>query len=47
MSVAMTSSGEWADQASPVAVTALAAPGPVVVSTTPSRPVARAQPSAA
>ena len=32
MSVAMTSSGEWQDHASPVAATMLAAPGPVVVS---------------
>ena len=45
--VRMTSTGEWHDQASPVAVTMLAAPGPVVVSATPSRPLARAQPSAA
>ena len=42
MSVAMTSSGVWQDDASPTAVTTLAAPGPVVVIATPRRPVARA-----
>ena len=47
MSVAMTSTGEPDAIASPVAPRVLAAPGPVVTTATPSRPVARAYPSAA
>ena len=47
MSVAITRIG-WRDaQASPTAARVLAAPGPVVVSATPRRPLARAYPSAA
>jgi hypothetical protein len=42
MSVAMTRIGEREAQASPTAPSVFAAPGPVVVSATPSRPVARA-----
>ncbi len=42
MSVAMTSTGEPEAIASPVAPSVLAAPGPVVTTATPSRPVARA-----
>ena len=42
MSVAITSTGWREAQASPTAASVLAAPGPVVVSATPSRPVARA-----
>ena len=42
MSVAITSIGERDAHASPTAPSVLAAPGPVVVSATPSRPVARA-----
>ena len=41
-SVAITSSGERDAHASPTAPSVLAAPGPVVVSATPSLPVARA-----
>ena len=47
MSVAITSTGERDAQASPTAPSVFAAPGPVVVSATPRRPVARAKPSAA
>ena len=47
MSVATTSTGEPLAQASPVAASVFAAPGPVVTSATPSCPVARAKPSAA
>ncbi len=43
----MTSTGLCEAQASPTAVTTFEAPGPVVVIATPSRPVARAYPSAA
>jgi hypothetical protein len=47
MSVAITMIG-WRDaHASPTAASVFAAPGPVVVSATPSRPLARAYPSAA
>ncbi len=42
MSVAMTRIGEREAQASPTAASVFAAPGPVVVNATPSRPVARA-----
>ena len=42
MSVAITRTGDREAHASPTAPSALAAPGPVVVSATPSRPVARA-----
>ena len=42
MSVAMTRIGERDAHASPTAPSVFAAPGPVVVSATPSRPVARA-----
>ncbi len=42
MSVAITSTGEPEAIASPVAPSVLAAPGPVVTTATPSRPVARA-----
>ena len=42
MSVAITRIGEREAQASPTAPSVFAAPGPVVVSATPSRPVARA-----
>ena len=41
MSVAITSTGDRAAHASPTAPSVLAAPGPVVVMATPSRPVAR------
>jgi hypothetical protein len=47
MSVATTSTGEREAHASPTPPSVLAAPGPVVVSATPRRPVARANPSAA
>ena len=47
MSVAITRIGERDAHASPTAPSVFAAPGPVVVSATPSRPVARAYPSAA
>src|SRR5690349_3598936 len=47
MSVAITRIGERDAHASPTAPSVLAAPGPVVVSATPRRPVARAYPSAA
>jgi hypothetical protein len=47
MSVAITSTGERDAHASPTAPSVFAAPGPVVVSATPSRPLARAYPSAA
>ena len=47
MSVAITSTGDRAAHASPTAPSVFAAPGPVVVSATPSRPDARAYPSAA
>ena len=42
MSVAITSTGWREAHASPTAASVLAAPGPVVVSATPSRPLARA-----
>ena len=42
MSVAITRIGWREAQASPTAPKVLAAPGPVVVSATPSRPLARA-----
>jgi len=42
MSVAMTRIGEREAHASPTAPSVLAAPGPVVVNATPSRPDARA-----
>ncbi len=42
MSVAITSTGDPDAIASPVAPNVLAAPGPVVTTATPSRPVARA-----
>ena len=42
MSVAITSSGWREAHASPTAPSVFAAPGPVVVSATPSRPLARA-----
>ena len=42
MSVAITRIGEREAHASPTAPRVFAAPGPVVVSATPSRPVARA-----
>src|SRR5947209_2184963 len=47
MSVAMTSTDDPAAIASPVAPSVFAAPGPVVTTATPSRPVVRAYPSAA
>ena len=47
MSVAITRIGCRDAHASPTAASVLAAPGPVVVSATPSRPLARAYPSAA
>src|SRR4051794_36737555 len=47
MSVATTRTGERLAHASPHAPSVLAAPGPVVTSATPTRPVARAYPSAA
>ena len=47
MSVAITSTGERDAHASPTAPSVFAAPGPVVVSATPSLPLARAYPSAA
>jgi hypothetical protein len=42
MSVAMTSTGAPPAHASPTAPSVFAAPGPVVTSATPSRPLARA-----
>ena len=42
MSVATTSTGERLAHASPVAPSVFAAPGPVVTSATPRRPLARA-----
>jgi hypothetical protein len=42
MSVAITTTGECDAHASPIAPTVFAAPGPVVTSATPARPVARA-----